>query len=86
MNFQKPHGLDLRHLEDAAIPVRQKRAGNARRFRFKTFLWLASGTVAVYFMLAFASMALLLIGVGILVALLGLAAAVCVDAQNNGIW
>lgn len=86
MNFQKPHRLDLRHLDEAAIRVRRHQSDNRRRFPFKPFLWLACGTVAAYFVVAFASMKLLLIGAGILVGLLALAAAVCVDAQNNSIW
>jgi uncharacterized membrane protein (Fun14 family) len=49
------------------------------------FFWAVLGTIAIY-ALAHASLTVWLVIGGILLALLGLATAVCVHAQNNDPW
>jgi hypothetical protein len=81
MNFQRPHGFELKH---SALPVSKSsadepRTGN-RWTKYVGFSLLLAGAL---FLAANAGTSILLVIGGAIVALVALAAFVCICAQNE---
>jgi hypothetical protein len=87
MNFQKPQGFELGHPPRTPRRVAQKLTLNdfTDRSRPNYFIWLTLLLGGGY-LLANASLSILLAIGGAVVVLLGIATAICIYAQNNSPW
>ena len=84
MNFQRPHVLDLElRGHDSVTPWTSPIDGFEPRPGRLRFIGSAALGLATLYLLADAGVVILLSVIGVLALILGIAAAVCIYAQNN---
>jgi hypothetical protein len=84
MNFHRPQEFDLQFLHDDRTTVLKSQAAKSevRFIHGKHLRWLFVGLAAAYIVTKATAVTLLIVA-GAFLALLGVATAVCIYAQNN---